>query len=140
MWIIFVLVSGVYNAFVSVHCCLAVTCWERADTLALVCDVYCICYFPLWYPGSGVVLDLSFPDRCCLSYFVNRSLWSPAGKGLTHWLLFVMFIVCFTFPCGIRGQMWHLMVSFPDICCLSYFVNRSLVQYASTANRKSEHK
>ena len=25
--------------FASVHCCLVVTCWERADLLALVCDV-----------------------------------------------------------------------------------------------------
>ena len=31
---------------------------ERADLLALVCDVYLwFCYFPMWYPGSGVVLD-----------------------------------------------------------------------------------
>ena len=26
-------------ASASVHCCLVVTCWERADLLALVCDV-----------------------------------------------------------------------------------------------------
>ena len=25
----------------SVHMCLVVTCWERADLLALVCDVFC---------------------------------------------------------------------------------------------------
>ena len=31
---------------------------ERADLLALVGDAYCsFCYFPMWYPGSGVVLD-----------------------------------------------------------------------------------
>ena len=29
----------VFYAFASVHCCLVVTCWERADLLALVCDV-----------------------------------------------------------------------------------------------------
>ena len=29
------------HAFASVHCCLVVICWERADLLALVCDVYC---------------------------------------------------------------------------------------------------
>ena len=46
------------HAFVSVHCCLFVTCRERADLLALVCDVlFCFCHFPMWYPGSGVVLD-----------------------------------------------------------------------------------
>ena len=61
----------------TVHCCLVVTCWERAELLstwlllALVGDVYCI--------------------------FV-------------------------TFPCGILGQVWYLIVSFPDLCCLSYFI------------------
>ena len=50
--------SSVSHAFVSVYCCPVVTCWEGADLLALVCDVkLCFCYFPMWYPGSGVVLD-----------------------------------------------------------------------------------
>ena len=31
----------VSHAFASVHCCLVVTCWERADLLALVGDVQC---------------------------------------------------------------------------------------------------
>ena len=35
-------VSCVSHAFTSVHCCLVVTCWERADLLALVGDVYFI--------------------------------------------------------------------------------------------------
>ena len=48
----------VCNAFVSAHCCLVVTCWERADLLAIICRVkLCGCYFPIWYPGPGVVLD-----------------------------------------------------------------------------------
>ena len=25
-----------------------------------------------------------------------------------------------TFPCGILGQVWYLIVSFPDLCRLSY--------------------
>ena len=42
-WIICdVCVSCVSHAFASVHCGLVVTCWERADLLALVGDVYCI--------------------------------------------------------------------------------------------------
>ena len=62
--------SCVCHAFTSVHCCLVVTCWERADVLALVGD----------------------------------------------------FILCFvTFPCGILGQVWYLIVSIPDLCHLSYF-------------------
>ena len=63
-------VSCVSHAFASVHCCLVVTCWERAHPLALVGDVYCA--------------------------FV-------------------------TFPCDIIGQVWYLIVSFPDLCLLSYF-------------------
>ena len=62
--------SCVSHAFESVHCCLVATCLERADLLALVCDVYCA--------------------------FV-------------------------TFPCGIPGQVWYLIVSFPDLCRLSFF-------------------
>ena len=57
-----------------------------------------------------------------LSRLFIVALWSPAGKGLTSWLLLVMFIVFFvTFPCGILGQSWYLIVSFPDLCHLSYF-------------------
>ena len=49
------------------------------------------------------------------------ALWSPAGKGLTSRLLFVMFNCVFvTFPCGILGQVWYLIVSIPDLCRLSY--------------------
>ena len=50
------------------------------------------------------------------------ALWSLAGKGLTSWLLFVIFNRDFvTFPCGILGQVWYLIVSIPDLCRLSYF-------------------
>ena len=49
--------SCVCHAFASLHCCLVVTCWERAVLLALVCDVQlCFCHFLMWYPGSGVEL------------------------------------------------------------------------------------
>ena len=27
-----------------------------------------------------------------------------------------------TFPCGILGQVWYLIVLFPDLCHLSYFL------------------
>ena len=48
----------VCHVFASVCCCRVVTCWERADLMALVCDVLlCFCHFPMWYPESGVVLD-----------------------------------------------------------------------------------
>ena len=52
------------------------------------------------------------------------ALWSPAWKGLTSWLLFVMFNCVFvTLPCGILGQVLYLIVSIPDLCRLSYFDN-----------------
>ena len=60
-------VSCVSHAFAPVHCYLVVICWEKADLLALVGDVYCI--------------------------FV-------------------------TFPCGILGQVWYLILAFPDLCRL----------------------
>ena len=62
--------SCVSLSFASVHCCLVVTCWDRADLLAPFGDVYC--------------------------FFV-------------------------TFPCGILGQVWYLIVSFPDLFRLFSF-------------------
>ena len=53
-----------FSFFASVHCCLVVTCWERAVLLALVGGGYC--------------------------FFV-------------------------TFACGTLGQVWYLIVSFPDL-------------------------
>ena len=41
--------------------------------------------------------------------------WSPVGKGLTSGLSFVMFNCAFvTFPCGILGQVWYLIVPIID--------------------------
>ena len=55
-----------------------------------------------------------------LSCLFIAALWSPAGKELTSWFLFVMFNCVFvTFPCGILGQMWYLVVSIPDLCPFS---------------------
>ena len=57
-----------------------------------------------------------------LSRLFIATLWSPAGKELATWLLFVMFNCVFvTFPCGILGQVWYLIVSIPDLRRLSYF-------------------
>ena len=52
------------------------------------------------------------------------ALWSPAGRGLTSWLLFVVSNCEFChFPIGILGQVWYLIVSIPDLCTLTYFAN-----------------
>ena len=51
------------------------------------------------------------------------ALWSPAGKGLTTGLSFVVSNCEFVYlPIGILGQVWYLIVSIPDLCTLTYFV------------------
>ena len=64
---------------------------------------------------------------CLVCFMLSRlfiaALWSPAGKGLTSCLMFVIFNSVFvTFPCSILGQVWFLIVSIPDLNCLSYFL------------------
>ena len=57
-----------------------------------------------------------------LSRLFIAAMWSFARKGLTSWLSFVMFNCVFvTFPCGILGLVWYLIVSISDLCRLSYF-------------------
>ena len=72
----------------------------------------------------------SFVDHLCYLFLVFvmllrlfiAALWSPAGKELTCSLWFVMFnCVSVTFPCGIPGQLWYLIVWIPDLYRLSYF-------------------
>ena len=48
--------------------CFVVTCWERADLLALVCGVY-LCHFPIGILGQVWYLIVSIPDLCTLTYF-----------------------------------------------------------------------
>ena len=63
-----------------------IKCWvsrERADLLALVCDVYCdFVTFPFGILGQVWYLIVSIPDPCCLSTLVvyNNII------SLTNWL------------------------------------------------------
>ena len=41
---------------------------------------------------------------CVLSRLFIAALWSPAGKGLTYWLLFVMFILCLLLSHVVSGS------------------------------------
>ena len=54
-----------------------------------------------------------------LSRLFVAALWSPEGKGLTSWLLLVMYCDVVDFPFGNLGQVWYLIVSISDHCCLS---------------------
>ena len=65
--------SCVCYAFGSVHCCLEVTCWVRADILVLVCDVNCVFVtFPCGILVQVWYLIVSIPDLCHLSYFLYQ--------------------------------------------------------------------
>ena len=61
---------SVYQVFLSVHCSLVVTCWERADLLAnSYATFYCILSLSQVVSWVGVVLVYSIPGFCLLSYF-----------------------------------------------------------------------
>ena len=55
----------------------------------------------------------------CARLFIC-ALWSPAGRGLTSWLSFVVLLWVCRFPIGILGQVWCLIVSIPDLCTITY--------------------
>ena len=58
----------------SVYCCLVVTCWERADLLALVCDVILrVCFFLIGILGQVLYFNVLIPDFCPRSYFHHNS-------------------------------------------------------------------
>ena len=53
--------------------CFVVTCWKRADLLALVCGVYCeFVTFPIGILGQVWYLIVSIPDLCTLTYFGSK--------------------------------------------------------------------
>ena len=60
------------HVFLSVHCCLVFTCWERADLLAfLYVMFYCVFVtFPCGILGQVWYLNVSISDLCHLSCFV----------------------------------------------------------------------
>ena len=81
--------SCVCHAFAPVHCCLVVTWRERADLLALVCDVYWFYYFPIWYPGTDVVPDCIF-SWSLLSFLLSFSKLSLCPSDIC-WNLFLKY-------------------------------------------------
>ena len=59
----------------SIYCSLVVTCWERADSFAILCVTFFLCFVTFQYGVLGQVwyLIVSIPDLCLLSYF-HRNL------------------------------------------------------------------
>ena len=69
---------------------------------------------------------VTFVGHLCILFIMSLRLFiaalgPPVGKA--DLLAFVGDVYCIfvTFPCGILGQMWYLIVSFPDLCRLSYY-------------------
>ena len=55
---LFVICVCLCHTVMSVSCSLLVTCWKRADLLALLYVIYlCFCHILFQCPGSGVVFD-----------------------------------------------------------------------------------
>ena len=72
---IFCYLFCVCHAFLSVHCSLVVTCWERANFLALMCDIFCIFVtFPCGVLDQVWYLLVSIPDLCLLTYFCHDKI------------------------------------------------------------------
>ena len=69
----------VYRDFLSVHCSLVVTCWERANLLALLCVMFYFAFVTFPCDGLGQVVSIS--DLCLLTYF-NLSNSNFAGNML----------------------------------------------------------
>ena len=61
------------HAVLSDYCSLVVTCWERADLLALLCVMFSCDFVTFPYGVLGQVwyknLIASIPDLCILPYF-----------------------------------------------------------------------
>ena len=60
-----------YCAVLYVSCSVVITCWERADLLALLCVVFSCVFitFPDGVPGQLWYSILSIPDLCLPLYF-----------------------------------------------------------------------
>ena len=89
---------------------------NNCDFQEFPCTVQCIKYDR----SKSVPLLWTICVFLCLVFVMHlrlfiAALWSPAGKGLTSWFLFVMVnCVLVTFPCDIPAQVWYLSLSIPD--------------------------
>ena len=66
--------------------------------------------------------------HCCL--VVN--CWKGADLLALVGDVYCIFV---TFPCGVLGQVWYLIVSFPDLCHLScfYFCRKCLNEFTASS-------
>ena len=73
------------HAFLSVHCSLVVTCWERAIIFVLLCVIYCV-FLSLSHVVSYLIVLI--PDLCFLTYFCHDKIllkpWIYFWQRITH--------------------------------------------------------
>ena len=70
----------------------------------------------LWIICVSCVSHAFASVRCCLVVTCSER----ADLLALVWGVYCIFV---TFPCGILGQVWYLTLSFLDLCRLSYFYN-----------------
>ena len=69
LWSFFFCLAFAMPLCASFKMCLVITCWERADLLALVCGVLLwVCHFPIGILGQVWYLIVLIPDLCTLTY------------------------------------------------------------------------
>ena len=73
----------------------------------------------------------------CARLFIC-ALWSPAGKGLTSWLSFVVSSVSLSLSHWYLGQVWYLIVSIPDLCTITYFYKSRLIRFARASSNVAD--
>ena len=81
------------------------------------CLLY-LCYFPMWYPGSGVVLDSII--SCRLSYFAEHHfswLWSVSENDQNSWtawhiwIKFCILILWVYLSLSVCGQLLKMLIT-----------------------------
>ena len=110
-----------YYIVLSGSCSLVVTCWEKADLLALLCIMFSCVFvtFPFGVSGQVWYLIVAIPDLCVLLYFCELCdcSWSvslPRGAigwpvnvafpGHTHFLFFLFQLLLTSQPRSSRLQ------------------------------------
>ena len=83
-------------------------------------DMFCICLFVC-------LLDLTLYVPVLFQLCQDGSSWVTPVVSKDRCLSCAMFYCVFvTFPCGILGRLWCLIVSIPDLCLLSYILPKDI--------------
>ena len=69
---------------------------------------------------SHISLESRLKVNCKTAKITQKQL-PPPGHTFSLALMGDVYCIFVTFPCGILCQVWYLIVSFPDLCHLSYF-------------------